>query len=137
VTQEAFLSVWRSGALFDRARGSVRTWLLGVVRNRAIDVLRREAGRAPTVSLDLETVPEQESRFEPTDAEALRRAAGREVRGALAALPDDQVKVVQLAYFGGLSHSEIAEVLGMPLGTVKGRMRLAMEKMRATLAEGM
>ena len=137
VTQEAFLSVWRSGARFDRARGSVRTWLLGVVRNRAIDVLRREAGRAPTVSLELETVPEQQSRFEPTDAEALRRAAGREVRGALAALPDDQVKVVQLAYFGGLSHSEIAEVLGMPLGTVKGRMRLAMEKMRATLAEGM
>jgi RNA polymerase sigma-70 factor (ECF subfamily) len=137
VTQEAFLSVWRSGARFDRARGSVRAWLLGVVRNRAIDVLRREAGRAPTVSLELETVPEQESRFEPTDAEALRRAASREVRGALQGLPDDQLKVVQLAYFGGLSHSEIAEVLGMPLGTVKGRMRLAMEKMRATLAEGM
>ena len=134
VTQEAFLSVWRSGARFDRARGSVRTWLLGVVRNRAIDVLRREAGRAPTVSLELETVPEQESRFEPTDAEALRRAAGREVRGALAALPDDQVKVVQLAYFGGLSHSEIAEVLGMPLGTVKGRMRLGLDKMRRQLA---
>ena len=137
VTQEAFLSVWRSGARFDRARGSVRTWLLGVVRNRAIDVLRREAGRAPTVSLELDTVPEQESRFEPTDAEALRREAGREVRGALRDLPEDQLKVVQLAYFGGLSHSEIADVLGMPLGTVKGRMRLAMEKMRATLAEGM
>ena len=137
VTQEAFLSVWRTGARFDRARGSVRTWLLGVVRNRAIDMLRREAGRAPTVSLELDTVPEQESRFEPTDAEALRRESGREVRGALRDLPEDQLKVVQLAYFGGLSHSEIAEVLGMPLGTVKGRMRLAMEKMRATLAEGM
>jgi RNA polymerase sigma-70 factor, ECF subfamily len=136
VTQEAFLSVWRSGARFDRARGSVRTWLLGVVRNRAIDVLRREAGRAPTVSLELDTVPEQESRFEPTDAEALRRETGRAVRGVLADLPEDQMKVVQLAYFGGLSHSEIAEVLGMPLGTVKGRMRLAMEKLRATLAEG-
>ena len=136
VTQEAFLSVWRSGARFDRARGSVRTWLLGVVRNRAIDVLRREAGRLSTVSLDLDTVPEQRSRFEPTDAEALRREASREVRGALAHLPEDQLKVVQLAYFGGLSHTEIAEVLGMPLGTVKGRMRLAMEKMRATLAEG-
>jgi RNA polymerase sigma-70 factor (ECF subfamily) len=136
VTQEAFLSVWRSGARFERARGSVRTWLLGVVRNRAIDVLRRESGRAPTVSLELDSVPEQESRFEATDAEALRRDAGREVRGALTKLPEDQLKVVQLAYFGGLSHSEIAEVLGMPLGTVKGRMRLAMEKMRATLAEG-
>ena len=65
VTQEAFLSVWRSGARFDRARGSVRTWLLGVVRNRAIDVLRREAGRVSTVSLELDTVPEQRSRFEP------------------------------------------------------------------------
>jgi RNA polymerase sigma-70 factor (ECF subfamily) len=137
VTQEAFLSVWRSGARFDRARGSVRTWLLGVVRNRAIDVLRREAGRAPTVSIELDAVPEQKSRFQPTDSEALRRETAREVRGALAHLPEDQVQVVQLAYFGGLSHSEIAEALGMPLGTVKGRMRLAMEKMRATLAEGM
>jgi RNA polymerase sigma-70 factor (ECF subfamily) len=136
VTQEAFLSVWRSGARFDRTRGSVRTWLLGVVRNRAIDVLRRDAGRAPAVSLELESVPEQESRFEPTDAEALRHETAREVRGVLRELPEDQVRVVQLAYFGGLSHSEIAEVLGMPLGTVKGRMRLAMEKMRAQLAEG-
>jgi RNA polymerase sigma-70 factor (ECF subfamily) len=136
VAQEAFLSVWRSGARFDRARGSVRTWLLGVVRNRAIDVLRRDAGRAPAVSLELETVPEQESKFEQTDAEALRRDAAREVRGVLSELPEDQVKVVQLAYFGGLTHSEIAEVLGMPLGTVKGRMRLAMDKMRAKLAEG-
>ena len=129
--------MWRSGARFDRARGSVRTWLLGVVRNRAIDVLRRDAGRAPTVEPRARRPPEQETRFEPTDAEALRREAGREVRGALRDLPEDQSKVVQLAYFGGLSHSEIAEVLGMPLGTVKGRMRLAMEKMRATLAEGM
>jgi RNA polymerase sigma-70 factor, ECF subfamily len=136
VTQEAFLSVWRSGARFDRTRGSVRTWLLGVVRNRAIDVLRRDAGRAPAVSLELDTVPEQESQWERTDAEALRREAAREVRGVLTDLPEDQLKVVQLAYFGGLTHSEIADVLGMPLGTVKGRMRLAMEKLRAQLAEG-
>ena len=136
VTQEAFLSIWRTGARFDRARGSVRTWLLGVVRNRAIDALRRDAGRAPAVSLDLDTVPEQESRFERTDAEALRRETAREVRGVLSELPEDQVRVVQLAYFGGLTHAEIADVLGMPLGTVKGRMRLAMDKMRAKLAEG-
>ena len=136
VTQEAFLSVWRSGARYDRTRGSVRTWLLGVVRNRAIDVLRRDAGRAPAVSLELESVPEQESRWEPTDSEALRHETAREVRGVLRELPADQVKVVQLAYFGGLTHSEIADVLGMPLGTVKGRMRLAMDKMRAQLAEG-
>ena len=136
VTQEAFLSVWRSGARFDRTRGSVRTWLLGVVRNRAIDVLRRDAGRAPAVSLELESVPEQESRFERTDTEALRRETAREVHGVLSELPADQVQVVRLAYFGGLTHSEIADMLGMPLGTVKGRMRLAMDKMRAKLAEG-
>jgi RNA polymerase sigma-70 factor (ECF subfamily) len=138
VTQEAFLSAWRSGARYDRARGSVRTWLLGVVRNRAIDVLRREATRgAPALSLDADVAPVREPATpELTDVEAVRREAAREVRGALAQLPDDQLKVVQMAYFGGLSQSEIAEALGMPLGTVKGRMRLAMEKMRAKLAEG-
>ena len=83
VTQEAFLSLWRSGARYDRARGSVRTWLLGVVRNRAIDVLRREATRAPTVSLELERLPDQGPHAELTDAEALRHEAAREVRGAL------------------------------------------------------
>jgi len=136
VTQEAFLSVWRTGAKFDRARGSVRTWLLGVVRNRAIDALRREAGRAPSVSLELEGVPEpRASAGELTDTEAIRREAAREVRGALQVLPTDQLQVIQLAYFGGMTHSEIAEVLEMPLGTVKGRMRLGMEKIRAQLAE--
>jgi RNA polymerase sigma-70 factor (ECF subfamily) len=137
VTQEAFLSLWRSGARYDRARGSVRTWLLGVVRNRAIDALRREATRAPTVELELERLPDQGPYTELTDVEALRQEAAREVRGALRMLPADQLKVIELAYFAGLSHSEIAEALGMPLGTVKGRMRLAMEKIRGTLAEGM
>lgn len=136
VTQEAFLSVWRSGARFDRTRGSVRTWLLGVVRNRAIDALRRQATRAPTVELELDRLPARGPTAELTDTEALRHEAAREVRGALETLPVDQLKVIELAYFGGLTHSEIAQALGMPLGTVKGRMRLAMDKIRATLAEG-
>jgi RNA polymerase sigma-70 factor, ECF subfamily len=136
VTQEAFLSLWRSGAKYDRTRGSVRTWLLGVVRNRAIDALRRQATRAPTVELELDRLPDTRPTAELTDTEAVRREAAREVRGALRMLPADQLKVIELAYFGGLTHSEIAEALGMPLGTVKGRMRLAMEKIRTTLAEG-
>jgi RNA polymerase sigma-70 factor, ECF subfamily len=135
VTQEAFLSLWRSGAKYDRARGSVRTWLLGVVRNRAIDALRRQATRAPTVELELERLADTGPAAQLTDTEALRQEAAREVRGALKMLPADQLKVIELAYFGGLSHSEIAEALGMPLGTVKGRMRLAMEKIRTTMAE--
>jgi len=136
VTQEAFLSIWRSGARFDRTRGSVRAWTLGIVRNRAIDALRRESGKAPKLTFDDEGVLEQRPSGELTDEEAMRRQEAQEVRGALRALPTEQSKVIQLAYFGGFSHSEIAEMLGMPLGTVKGRMRLGLEKIRTQLAEG-
>jgi RNA polymerase sigma-70 factor (ECF subfamily) len=134
ITQEAFLSLWRSGARYDRARGSVRTWLLGIVRNRAIDLLRRDVLEAPRLAFDEEMADRRRSR-EETDEEALRRDAARQVRGALKELPADQLRVVELAYFGGMTHSEIAEMLGMPLGTVKGRMRLGLEKIRTRLAE--
>jgi RNA polymerase sigma-70 factor, ECF subfamily len=137
VTQEAFLSMWRSPARFDPARGSVRSWSLGIVRNRAIDALRRNAGNAPKLDLDDEAVLESQRSADRTDAEAIRRDTARHVRGALGALPREQSRVIELAYFGGFSHSEIAEMLGMPLGTVKGRMRLGLEKVRASLAEGM
>jgi RNA polymerase sigma-70 factor, ECF subfamily len=135
ITQEAFLSLWRSGARYDRARGSVRTWLLGIVRNRAIDLLRRDLLEAPRLSLESDAAPQPAVGGEETDAEALRREAARQVRGALSVLPADQMRSIELAYFGGLTHSQIAEMLGMPLGTVKGRMRLGMEKIRAQLAE--
>lgn len=137
VTQEAFISLWRSGARFDPTRGSVRSWTLSIVRNRAIDHLRSKAGRAPKLSFDDDAVLEQRPAAEHTEEEALARETASEVRGALGALPDDQSKVIQLAYFGGFSHSEIAEILGLPLGTVKGRMRLGLEKVRGELAEGL
>jgi RNA polymerase sigma-70 factor, ECF subfamily len=137
VTQEALLSIWRSGARYDRARGSVRAWTLGIVRNRAIDLLRKEAGRSPQLATGGGELLERSAAEELTDSEALRRETAREVRGAIEDLPDDQSKVIRLAYYGGFSHSEIAEMLNQPLGTVKGRMRLAMEKIRATLAEGL
>ena len=137
VTQEAFVSIWRSGARFDRTRGSVRAWTLGIVRNRAIDALRREAGRAPKLNFDDEAILESRPAPADTEAEVVRRAEAREVRGALRDLPTDQARVIQLAYFGGFSLSEIAAMLGMPLGTVKGRMRLGMEKIRGQLAEGL
>jgi RNA polymerase sigma-70 factor (ECF subfamily) len=137
VTQEAFISVWRSGARFDAARGSVRSWLLSVVRNRAIDFLRSKAGKAPKLDFDDESVLEQRPAQERTEEEALRRETAGEVRGALDKLPGEQAKVIQLAYFGGFSHSEIAGILGLPMGTVKGRMRLGLEKIRGELAEGL
>ncbi len=137
VTQEAFLSVWRSGARFDATRGSVRSWTLGIVRNRAIDALRRLSGPAPKLDFDDDAVLEGQQASELTDAEAIRRETARRVRGALGELPEEQSEVIGLAYFGGFTHSEIAEMLGMPLGTVKGRMRLGLEKIRVTLAERM
>jgi RNA polymerase sigma-70 factor, ECF subfamily len=137
VTQEAFLSLWRSGARFDAARGSVRTWTLGIVRNRSIDALRRLAGSAPKLDLDDEGALETQPAGERTEGEAIRRETARTVRGALRELPAEQSEVIGLAYFGGFTHSEIAEILGMPLGTVKGRMRLGLEKIRVSLAEGL
>ena len=137
VTQEAFISVWRSGARFDAARGSVRSWLLSVVRNRAIDFLRSKAGRAPKLDFDDEAALEQRPAAGLTEDEAMRHETATEVRGALGELPSEQSRVIELAYFGGFSHSEIAEILGLPMGTVKGRMRLGLEKIRGELAEGL
>jgi RNA polymerase sigma-70 factor (ECF subfamily) len=138
VTQEAFLSIWRSGARYDRARGSVRAWTLGIVRNRAIDALRRQAaGRAPKLTFDDDAALEQRPSPDLTDEQALQRDEAQRLRGALSELPGEQSKVIELAYFGGFSHSEIAEMLSMPLGTVKGRMRLGIEKIRTQLAEGL
>jgi RNA polymerase sigma-70 factor (ECF subfamily) len=137
VVQESFISIWRSGARYDRARGSVRSWMLGIVRNRAIDFLRSKAGRAPKLDFDDDAVLEHRPAAELTDTEALRRETANELRGALSELPGEQSKVIELAYFGGFSHSEIAAMLELPLGTVKGRMRLGLEKIRGELAEGL
>lgn len=137
VTQEAFISVWRSGARFDAARGSVRSWLLSIVRNRAIDFLRSRAGKAPKLTFDDDSALEQRPAKERTEEEALKRETAGELRGALGNLPGEQAKVIELAYFGGFSHSEIANLLNLPMGTVKGRMRLGLEKIRGELAEGL
>jgi len=137
VTQEAFISIWRSGARFDRTRGSVRSWMLSIVRNRAIDSLRSGGAKAPKLTFDDDAVLEQRPSGELTEEEAMRRETASEVRGALGQLPGEQSKVIELAYFGGFSQSEIARMLGVPLGTVKGRMRLGLEKIRGEMAEGL
>jgi RNA polymerase sigma-70 factor (ECF subfamily) len=134
VVQEAFLALWRSNARYDRSRGSVRTWILGIVHNRAIDALRRSMVHDRRRASD-EGLEERFEGGERTDVEVARRDEAREVRTALDTLPPDQLRVIELAYFGGFTHSEIAAMTEEPLGTVKGRMRLGMDKIRATLAE--
>jgi RNA polymerase sigma-70 factor (ECF subfamily) len=132
VVQEAFLSMWRSGARYDRARGSVRSWILGVVRNRTIDLFRREsvhAGRDVNAESAVDRMPSSED----VARDAERREDARGVHTALRDLPPDQRQVIELAYFGGFSHSQIAEMLEVPAGTVKGRMRLGLTKLRVAL----
>jgi RNA polymerase sigma-70 factor, ECF subfamily len=134
VSQEAFLSIWRSRLRYQADRGSVRTWVLGIVHHRAIDALRRNLVHDRRRS-SAEGIEERFEAAERTDVEVARREEARGVRAALATLPAEQSRVIELAYFGGFSHSKIADMLDMPIGTVKGRMRLALEKLRRELAE--
>jgi RNA polymerase sigma-70 factor (ECF subfamily) len=133
--QEAFLAFWRGGARYDRGRGSVRTWILAIVHHRAIDALRRETVHAKRRSSD-EGLEERLAGSDRTDVTVMGRQEAHAVRTALETLPDDQRRVIELAYYGGYTHTEIADLLDAPVGTVKGRMRLALEKLRgAVLAE--
>jgi RNA polymerase sigma-70 factor (ECF subfamily) len=132
VVQDAFLALWRSGARYDRARGSVRTWVLGIVHNRSIDWLRRSVVHDRRRAGD-EDLAERLVAPERTEIQASRHDEAREIRAALEALPEEQARVIELAYFGGFTHTEIAQMLGAPVGTIKGRMRLGLEKLRSAL----
>jgi RNA polymerase sigma-70 factor (ECF subfamily) len=134
VVQEAFLSLWRSGGRYDRRRGSVRNWVLGVVHNRAIDAFRRGVVREGR-SVSDEGLAEQMPAAERTETEVARRDEAVHIRGELGKLPAEQRQVIELAYFGGFTHTEIAEMLALPAGTVKGRMRLGLTKMRIALGD--
>jgi RNA polymerase sigma-70 factor (ECF subfamily) len=134
ISQEAFLSIWRSRLRYDSARGSVRTWVLGIVHNRAIDALRRGSVHERRRE-EFDGVEERHEAPERTDVEAARREEARSVRSALDTLPADQRRTIELAYFGGFSHSQIAELLDEPIGTIKGRMRLGLGKLRDQLSD--
>jgi RNA polymerase sigma-70 factor, ECF subfamily len=133
VVQEALLSLWRTGARYDRSRGSVRNWILGITHHRAVDALRRDGLRTGKNVSD-DDLHERLEAPERTDVEVVRRDEAREIRTAIDELPAEQVRVIELAYFGGFTHTEIATMLHLPIGTVKGRMRLGLEKMRSRLS---
>jgi RNA polymerase sigma-70 factor, ECF subfamily len=132
VVQEAFLSVWRSSARYDYTRGSVRSWVLAAVHNRAIDALRRGVVRRER-DIEEETVARTMAAPDATEVEVIRREESLVMRGVLQELPREQRQAIELAYFAGFTQSEIAEMLGLPIGTVKGRMRLGLTKLRLIL----
>ncbi len=126
VVQEVFLSAWRNLGTYDASRGSTHTWILSMVRNRSIDVLRARK-RRPTSQLAEDADPPDTLDVPTEAAVAIDADAARQ---ALATLPPEQKQVIELAYFSGLSHSEIAAQLAAPIGTVKGRIRLGLDRLR-------
>ena len=128
LVQDGFLKVWRGAESYRVERGSVRTWILSIVHNRGIDQLRSTASRRRTQ----EKVEASAPVSQPSEAfaETWRNSQREQVREALGTLPQEQLKILELAYFSGYTHVEIAELLSLPLGTVKGRMRLGLKKIR-------
>jgi len=135
LVQEAFLRVWNRAQGFDAERGALGPWLLAVARNRAIDYVRSSGGKMARGSLELAHAEQQPSVFVNFEAEVLSQDRARRVRGALDRLNENQRHVIELAYFEGLSQSEMAERMGQPLGTVKTWVRTALKNLRQELAE--
>lgn len=132
VVQEAFVNIWRMAGSYTTERGTVGAWAMTVVRNRAVDHLRRLSSR-PQIAGDLEKVVVATAHDEVWLAVTQSLDAAR-VRGALTCLPPEQREAIEMGFFQGLSHQEIANRKGLPLGTVKSRMRNGLKKMRAHLA---
>ncbi|OGO42482.1 MAG: hypothetical protein A2Z04_05425 [Chloroflexi bacterium RBG_16_57_9] len=131
VTQDAFMSVWRGAASFEPERGTFSGWLVAIARNRAIDELRRGRGRPLTDAEPLTAANGHSNKVYGSLEDASLR--GLIVRNALAALPVSQRQAVELAFFHGMTHQEIAHYLGEPLGTVKTRIRLGLQRLKAVL----
>ena len=134
VVQDAFVSAWRRAVSFQPGRGSVRTWLLSIVHHRAIDRLRGTPGRArrdgPLDEAQVDRVVAVEDPWREVETTLQRDALKR----GLATLPEEQRRTIELAYFGGYTQTEIAGVMGVPVGTVKGRIRIGLQKLRGLLA---
>ncbi len=128
VTQDTFLKIWNQAERWDPQRGTVVTWMLTITRYTAIDRLRKEQRLSPWIGIDLEDLSNILGRPGPQDDPAWHD--GRLIQDLVEQLPDDQKEVVELAFFGAMSHTEMAEHLQLPLGTVKGRVRRGLQKLR-------
>ncbi len=136
IVQEAFMALWRNPAAYDDARGSVKSWLMGMVHHRAVDMVRREE----SLRRRAEKTAHQAMELESDHADEVVEQIGlpeerRRVRAALDELPEAQREVLERMYFDGMSQSQIAETTGLPLGTVKSRTLLGMRRLRAVLVQ--
>jgi RNA polymerase sigma-70 factor (ECF subfamily) len=132
LVQDAFLAMWRGASRYSAGRGSVRNWLLSILHNRGVDRLRTLGAMARRQEA-LEQVESRRPGQPDAASLGIGRALAGSVREELAALPDEQHEVLKLAYYGGFTHHEISEMLDLPLGTVKSRMRLGLERLRRGL----
>ncbi len=134
VTQEVFLNVWLKATKFNPERGTFHAWIMTMAHHRAIDEMRRDSRQWQRLEQAArESAPPQNSLIDTTAEAAQRSQEGEVVRSALATIPEEQRRVIELAYYHGLTHSGISNRLGQPLGTVKTRMRLGMQKLRIAL----
>lgn len=134
VTQEVFLNVWLKADKFKPERGTFHAWLMTMAHHRAIDEIRRDSRRWERMEQAArENAPQQHSLIDTTSEAAQRAEEGEVIRSALSAIPEEQRRVIELSYYQGLTHSDISQRLGQPLGTVKTRMRLGMKKLRVAL----
>ncbi len=131
VVQEAFLAMWRRSSTYRPERGSLRTWVCSIVHHRAVDRFRGRSGRARQ-DLPIEAAP-PEARLSDTWDQVAAELERQDIRTALEKLPGEQRQTIELAYFGGYSQTEISDLMRVPLGTVKGRTRMALRKLRGTL----
>jgi RNA polymerase sigma factor (sigma-70 family) len=133
--QETFLALWKDPARFDPARGSFATWLLTLVHHRSVDVVRRQASHRKRNLLSTDEIVERLTPAGPgADDRALSGVVSGQVREALAHLSDEQREVIALAYLGGYSQSEVSEITGLPLGTVKSRTFTGIRRLRGLLS---
>jgi RNA polymerase sigma-70 factor (ECF subfamily) len=136
ITLDVFMRVWQKAATYRADQAKVSTWLTQIARHHAIDVLRRQAVRPDQSALSLDEIKPDGANLTQDPQELAEHLLLRErVRGAISLLPADQMQALMLAYFGGYTQTQIADILQQPLGTVKTRIRLAMHKLRETLSE--
>jgi RNA polymerase sigma-70 factor (ECF subfamily) len=134
ITMEVFMQIWRTATSYDTSRGSVNAWLITVARSRAIDWIRSSTARFDQHKQPLDAGPEPTDHHATPEASVLDKDRAAFVRQALAGLPPEQRQLIELSYFSGLSQTEMAAQLSLPLGTVKSRVRIGMTRLRELLA---